>query len=181
MTLIYGIDPGLSGAVAIIDDRGKILRLESTPVITVKKEKGTKRVYLPQQMLELLKNPINPLATFGGRAALELVNAMPGQGVTSMFSMGRGVGMWEMALAAEAIPMEWVTPQTWKKEFGLRGSDKNASIVKALQLFPSAAQYITRKCDEGRAEALLICEWLRRKHENADINAGRFPRFLAGL
>jgi crossover junction endodeoxyribonuclease RuvC len=95
---------------------------------------------------------------------LELVHAMPGQGVTSMFSMGRGVGIWEGILAGLRIPFDTVTPQAWKKLLLGKGAgdDKNASILRAQALIPGAAEYLSRAKDDGRAEAMLIAEYFRR-------------------
>ncbi|MFM6207166.1 hypothetical protein, partial [Planktothrix sp.] len=93
---------------------------------------------------------------------LESVHAMPGQGVSSMFSFGLGYGVWLGIVAALNVPIEFVTPQAWKKYYSL-GPDKEASRVKALQLFPSQASELKLKKHHGRAEALLLAEYLRRK------------------
>ena len=159
-----GIDPGLSGAVAALDEQGKIITVQDVPVLTVKKAKGHKRVYVESQMATILES-IKASAP-GGRDSLivflESVHAMPGQGVTSMFSMGTGLGIWLGILAALRIPYERVEPAKWKREMGIAsGSDKSASIVRASQLFPTAS--LSRKKDDGRADALLLAEWGRRK------------------
>jgi crossover junction endodeoxyribonuclease RuvC len=98
---------------------------------------------------------------------LEEVHAMPGQGVTSMFSMGKGSGLWEGIITALGMPLVRIPPQRWKKEMLAdgRGKDKQASIVRALELFPEAASHMARKKDEGRAEAILIAEYLRRTND----------------
>lgn len=97
--------------------------------------------------------------------AVELVNAMPDQGVTSMFNMGKGLGIWLGIIAALGLPSVHITPVVWKKAMLTAGSgqDKGASILHALRLFPNAADYLTRKKDDGRAEALLIAAYLRGK------------------
>jgi len=93
--------------------------------------------------------------------ALEKVHAMPGQGVTSMFSFGEGYGVWQGILAGLQIPFDLVAPQTWKKHTMRDCSkEKGASMVKALQLYPQAD--IRLKKHHGRADALLIAEYLRR-------------------
>jgi hypothetical protein len=53
-----------------------------------------------------------------------------------------------------------VTPQKWKKDLKL-DSDKNKSLALARELWPLAP--LERKKDNGRAEALLMAEWLRRQ------------------
>lgn len=91
-------------------------------------------------------------------AAIEIVHAMPKQGVTSTFTFGKGYGGLRMALIASGIPFREVQPRAWQKELGcLTGGDKNVSKRKAQQLFPSL------KITHAIADALLIAEWLRRQ------------------
>ena len=160
-SVFIGVDPGLSGAVAAISQHGKFICVGDTPVAEVKKGKGAKHFYLPAQMVAQLKGiQAHGAITLIG---IELVHAMPGQGVTSMFRMGQGLGMWEMAFVALSLPYKWITPQSWKKEL-LRagvGDDKSASIVRAQELFPAAAEFLKRKKDDGRAEAILLAEYAR--------------------
>ena len=92
---------------------------------------------------------------------VEAVHSMPAQGVASSFKFGMAYGA---ALAmAERFNSPWhlVTPQKWKKEMGL-SSDKNDSLELARELWPIAP--LLRKLDNGRAEALLLAEWLRRNN-----------------
>ncbi len=160
--MIYlGIDPGLDGAVAAINARGKLIRIDDAPTLTVKRGKGSKRVYLEGRMVAILQQYS---AKEVSMVALENVHAMPGQGVTSMFSMGIGFGLWRGILAALGLPVTHVAPTSWKRDMGIpTGADKGASIVCALQLFPGAD--LRRKKDHGRADALLIAEYARR-HRN---------------
>ena len=52
----------------------------------------------------------------------------------------------------------------WKKEFSLVHQDKQASIDMAKKLFPHIDFLFNRKKDHGRAEALLMAEYMRRKN-----------------
>jgi crossover junction endodeoxyribonuclease RuvC len=56
-----------------------------------------------------------------------------------------------------------VTPQAWKKYFGLI-ADKHASSIMARKLWPDAP--LARQKDNGRAEALLMAYWLMKQHGN---------------
>ena len=155
--MIYvGIDPGLSGAVAAIDHDGKIILLQDAPTFLVGGKHKSKRDYAQIGMLAILRDIPRP-----NTAALELVHAMPGQGVTSMFTMGRGFGMWEMALVSLVIPYDKITPQRWKGTmmYGMP-KEKDTSRLRAQQLFPTAD--LKLKKHHGRADALLIAEYLRR-------------------
>jgi len=162
--IFIGIDPGLDGAVACIDDideRTGFIKIDHAPTLTRKKGKGSKREYNVALMSELLIE-INDkfIRTF---CTIEAVHAMPSQGVTSMFSMGYGFGLWVGILANLKIPLQFVTPQARKKTMlDGTGKDKEASRLKAIQLFPQAADQLSLKKDEGKAEALLIAEYGRR-------------------
>ena len=138
-------------------------------MISVEKGKSTKNQYQPSQMFSILSVikessrgaflQSDPTVRI---VAIENVHAMPGQGVTSMFSMGYGLGLWIMGCAALKFPIEYVEPGVWKRAMSC-GKDKNLSIQRALQLFPSATPQLKRVKDHGRAESLLIAEFLRRK------------------
>lgn len=146
MKTYVGIDPGKSGALALIHEDGAIETYAFDPAVYV--------VVL-------------------GRVAeychvtccVEKVSAMPGQGVVSMFNFGHNLGFIEGLLRAYGIPYQLVPPQTWKKEFSL-SSDKARSIEVCQKLFPKANLLATsrsRKPSDGIAEALLMAEYARRK------------------
>lgn len=140
-----GIDPGKSGALAVLDD---------TRVITVVP-------FDPQRYATSLANLIGEPV----RCCVEKVGAMPGQGVVSMFNFGHNLGFIEGLLQAFEIPYQLVPPQTWKKEFSVTG-DKNTSIQVCQKLFPSSDLLATprsRKPSDGMAEAILMAEYARRR------------------
>jgi len=153
--VIIGIDPGQTGAVAIIHDDGDIT-LHDTPTELVKKGKGSKTEYLPAEMAGILNS------CRYGHCFIEKVGAMPGQGVTSMFNFGKGFGLWLGILAAYQIPYTLVTPQAWKKVLMAGAGDKDAARGRAQQLYPQVSSQLSRKKDIGRADALLIAEYGRR-------------------
>lgn len=160
--IFIGIDPGLDGALAAIESDGHVLLVEDTPTVSVKKGKGKKRVYIDGSMVQTLSK------LSGGRlirmVGIENVHARPKQGVTSMFSMGYGFGLWSGILSALGIPYERIEPVSWKRAIGgLVGEDKGQSIIVARRLFPTAS--LDRKKDHGRADSLLIAECMRRKHQ----------------
>ena len=144
-----GIDPGKNGAVALLDDNGRILKIWDTPTLKI----GTKVVYDTAAMA----NIIVPYAQ--AHVAIEKVGAMPGQGVTSMFEFGLGFGLWQGIVAAWRMPVTFYTPQKWKGSV-LAGMPpgKGSSLVRAKQLWPTS-EFFSRKKDEGRAEAALIAHY----------------------
>jgi crossover junction endodeoxyribonuclease RuvC len=153
-----GIDPGLSGAVVVIDD-DQYITFYDTPTFTVKSGKKNKRHYNIVSMADIIT-----YHSEGAQVVLEKVHAMPGQGVSSMFTMGEGLGIWKGIVTALKLPLTMVPPQTWKKVMmeGM-GREKEASLIRALQLFPNYGHMLSRKKDVDRADALLMAEWLRRR------------------
>jgi len=167
-TVIIGVDPGLKGAVAVISHEK--YDVYDIPVIGVQKTTKIKTMVDLQKLEELIKD-IKEKYSYSEEQAIQFeawvedVHAMPMQGVCSMFSMGRTLGNIEMILTAFDIPINWVSPQKWKKEviFGA-GSDKLISIDKAKELFPKCELETKRgRLLDGRSEALLIAEYGRRQ------------------
>lgn len=149
MTAYIAFDPGLSGAWGAVDHNGKYIGCGDLP--STDKIINTNAVWM-----EICQ------ATQGmdREFVIEQVSAMPGQGVTSMFTFG-GAYMACIAVAQRSRdPWMLVRPRAWKKDMGLT-ADKDESLDMARELWPAAP--LTRKKDNGRAEALLIAEWLRRK------------------
>lgn len=160
MSVIIGIDPGLDGAVAVIHPKGIVIY--DTPIIDVGIGKKIRRKYNLKEMVSII-SAIKLRDSFT-ECWIEDVHAMPGQGVTSMFSMGRGLGSWEAIVTALMIPLYFVSPVRWKKTImdGM-GKEKSAAVLKAQQIFPEACLKTPRgRLLDGRAEALLIAEYGRR-------------------
>jgi crossover junction endodeoxyribonuclease RuvC len=127
-----GIDPGLSGAIAIIDNGD--IRFFDTPVLEIVRGKSKKREYNVNSMADFIIHESHSSSTVEIKVGLEKTHSMPGQGVRSMFSMGEGFGIWKGIIAARQLSLELITPQAWKKAMmsGM-GKDKDASRQKALQ------------------------------------------------
>jgi hypothetical protein len=90
---------------------------------------------------------------------IERQRAMPGQGVSSTFSIGYQYGALVGLAAAMGIPFELVEPAVWKHDLGLIGLDKTASRQRATELMPEGLSLFTRAKDHGAAEASLIALW----------------------
>ena len=145
--MIYiGVDPGKKGGVAVIDGDGA-------------------EVYAwdDQTFVNVMAATMNKGKCV---AAVEKVGAMPGQGVTSMFSFGQSFGFILGVLTAFGIGYQLVPPTLWKREFGLLHTEKQASVDVAKRLFPGVSLLPTERCrkeSDGMSDALLICEYARRK------------------
>ena len=81
---ILGIDPGLSGAIAILEEK-KVLSIFDMPVMADGKK--NKRQLNSAQLVNIIRENIAGAHEIA--VIVEQVNAMPGQGVTSMFNFGQ--------------------------------------------------------------------------------------------
>lgn len=146
-----GIDPGITGGLAFIEDRA-LLALYDMPTVT--DANGKRRPSAPG--IAALIRQHAP-----ARAIIERVNAMPSQGAKrtmgaqSMFNFGRGFGAVEAAIALSDVPITYTLPRTWKARAGIPArASKDYARTLALQLHPAADLH--KKRDIGKADALLI-------------------------
>lgn len=154
MNFVIGIDPGASGAVAILDNKGGLVHVFEMPAVEVVVGGKNKRRISP----EMLVSELQMYAMQGAVAYVEQVNAMPGQGVTSMFAFGEAFGLAKGVLVGLGIPVQTVTPNKWKKAMNLNAG-KDAARAKAAALWPAHAGEFKRVKDDGKAEAALIAKW----------------------
>jgi hypothetical protein len=154
---LIGIDPGLSGALAVLSPSGELERLVDLPVI-----RDGRLAWIDGGSLQSIL--IDALYGRPARAVVERVSAMPRQGIASAFNFGVGFGSVLSILQARHLPVELVTPATWKRAVGL-SSDKRASLDKARLLFPAAD--LTLAKHDGRAEALLLAHWALTRSRQA--------------
>jgi crossover junction endodeoxyribonuclease RuvC len=145
MSGILGIDPGISGALALCrDEQWTLLDMPIAGDVKHHEING------PELCRWLREH--SPDFVF-----VEFAAARPGQGVTSMFRFGCSYGAIKMALAACGVPYSVITPGKWKPAVGIQtGADKEASRQRALQLFPGQAANLARKKDHARADAMLL-------------------------
>lgn len=146
--LIAGIDCGLTGAVAHLSEVS--YAVYDTPSMALKG--GTRHDYDIPGMLLLLEHTEHVF--------IEASQAMPGQGVRSMWTTGYGYGLWLGMCASLHLPYTCVRAAAWKRAVGVT-KDKETSRLRAQQLFPLAD--LRRKKDHGRAEALLLA-WYGRQY-----------------
>ncbi len=163
---IIGIDPGLSGAIAILDDK-KVLGLFDMPVMADGKK--NKRQLNSAQLVNILND--NTINSEEKVVVVEQVNAMPGQGVTSMFNFGQSFGAIKGVCAALKLPIYFVRPSKWKKYFELINSSKDSSRTKVIEMYPSLSSQLTKKKDVNKSDAILIARFYyetRLKDQNSN-------------
>lgn len=157
---VIGIDPGLSGAIAVVNGDGNdLIGVYDMPTLQVS-YKGKARTELDNYALtDMLRLIVQQAGGAGeARAIIEKVGPMPKQGVTSIFRFGQSYGAVEAAVAATGIRTSYVTPVVWKRYYSLSRS-KGVSRSYAKRLWPGHGEIFKLVKHDGRAEAALIAKW----------------------
>jgi crossover junction endodeoxyribonuclease RuvC len=147
--MVAGVDPGVSGALALMDDDGRLLGVEDMPVL----EDGVKgRRTVNAILLASILKRWAPRHLF-----VELIGPRPTDAKVAAFSFGRCRGAIEGVCGALALPVTMLAVPTWRRAVGLpAGVTKDQSRGEAVRRWPEHAQFFARKRDDGRAEACLI-------------------------
>jgi crossover junction endodeoxyribonuclease RuvC len=142
---IFAIDPGVNGGWGVLDWHGEYVGCGDLP------------------RFDKLLNAVELGKLVWGyapkMAVVEKVSAMPGQGVTSMFTFGAAYGVCIGVIGGAGTPLTLVTPMSWKKHFRLVGKPKDAARELANRIFPRGAHALNLKKHGGRADALLIARY----------------------
>jgi hypothetical protein len=146
VTHYLGIDPGLTGAVGIVDIKGDLIDVYDMPVVD-------RQVNAVELALTFDTFPADEQIV-----AIERVGSMPGQGVASTFRFGVSYGIVVGVVGALGHRTLHPTPAKWKADMGLT-ADKERSRKAAIDRWPKRAEFFARKKDDGRAEAALLALW----------------------
>ncbi len=152
--IIFGIDPGVSGAISILEDK-KIIEVHDMP--TMIDGKKNKKQVNGSQVANIFKEKIDTKREIS--VVVEHVNAMPGQGVTSMFNFGQSFGVIKGVCSALSLPIHFIRPTKWKKHFNLINTNKDASRTKVIEIYPEISSKLSRKKDSNKADAILIARY----------------------
>lgn len=154
--IVYGIDPGVTGAVACLVN-GVVHGIEDIPV-RFEGSGAVRRKLDSAGLASIVRGWRVQVGPDDELAIVERVGSMPGQGVASTFSLGHSAGAIEGVLQALGIRLQLVPPQSWKRALGI-GKDKAKSGAKASLMYPGSAEYWRRVKDHNRAEALLLAHY----------------------
>lgn len=149
-----GIDPGKKGGIAVIDEYGAVH--ETLPMPNI--------FYLNESLLNL--SAIAPIS----HVLLEKAQAMPKQGVCSMFNYGEHYGMIQGVVVSQKLRFTLIKPQEWQKEM-LKGTTsttdtKSRALEAVKRLFPKLNLFATPRCrkpHDGMIDSVLLAEFCRRK------------------
>ena len=160
---IIGIDPGLQGAIAILENN-KVINLFEMP--TMSEGKKNKKQLNSALLVKLLKENISTNEEVS--VIVEQVNAMPGQGVTSMFNFGQTFGAIKGICASLELPIFFVRPSKWKKHFELINASKDSSRTKAIEMYPKLSNQLAKKKDVNKSDAILIARFFSETRLNGE-------------
>ena len=161
--IIIGIDPGVSGAISVLENK-KVLEVYDMP--TMIDGKKNKKQVNGSQVTNIIKERL--LEAKEMIVVVEHVNAMPGQGVTSMFNFGQSFGVLKGICSAMQLSLHFVRPAKWKKYFGLIKTEKDASRTKVIEIFPYISSQLSRKKDSNKADAILIASFYNNTYQKVD-------------
>lgn len=154
---IIGIDPGLTGAICIIEF-DKIINIFDMPVKHNGDNAKVKNIVDPKKLYDLLV----PYTNKQTLAQLEFVASRPSNSPSSCFSLGDSYGCIRAVLDCLDIDVKFITPAKWKKSYNIEsGSDKNVSLTlaKDLCIYEDDKKYFKLKKHHNRAEAFLIAKF----------------------
>lgn len=168
LMLIIGIDPGLSGAVAL--NQGRSVETWRIPVHTLAhsaRKKNKLTTHIDGRELRALCGELallEPAAVW-----IEDVGGRPGDGAHNAFRFGLVCGQIRECFEAAGHIVRFVSPAVWRAKLGVRsyasqhGLDtKTSSRRLAAELWPASAHQWAKKTYDGHAEAALIAEFGRR-------------------
>lgn len=167
LTLTFGVDPGLTGAIATLVDS------EPGPILDMPTfHNGTANEVDALALAQFVRNVRAQHPGAYVTACIERVRAMPdragGQvrkmGAQSSFNFGDGFGQVKAVFRVLGIDLVFVEARSWKSTMGLIGLDKDEARQLAIRRFPAVASQLKRVKDGGRADAQLIALWLDRQN-----------------
>ncbi len=147
-----GIDPGLHGAIAFVDD--KIIKFFDMPVMPIPWAVTTR--YKTMVDAERIYNIIYGCPYEIESVTIEIVGAMPGQGISSTGVLFGALYSAISAVRIAGYEPNMIRPGKWKKRWGLINMPKDASRLAVLKMYPHLLPELKRKKDVDRADALLI-------------------------
>ena len=163
--ILIGIDPGLTGAMAMLGHRGEFLHVEDIP--TMQRMAGPAKGRVMNQVnwgatRELLQTWLVNYDRGEIHAVIELPIAFPGQDVRSVAASHLTAGHLEGVVHSLHLAHTLVPPRDWKQALKLTSSKEQAR-ASAIRRWPDAAPLLSRVKDHNRAEALLIARYGHEK------------------
>jgi len=151
--MYLGIDPGFSGALAVLDENLQVIHYQDMPVIHVAKKRE-----LNEPELRNIFQRFSPHYT-NLTVGIEKSQTMPNQGVVSSGRYMASYGFLRGLCVGMGLPYILIRPPSWKKVMlADMPKEKGSSIQKVGQLYPDIK--LTRKKDHGISDAILIARYM---------------------
>jgi crossover junction endodeoxyribonuclease RuvC len=144
--MLLGIDPGISGAIAVLD-------LETLDLIDgFVLPSGDGRINVADLLDHL--DDLAPLPI--GQVVIENVHSMPRQGVSTTFTFGRAFGTIEGVMLARRVPVDYIAPHVWKKKLSMPKDDKDGPRQWARRRWPQSDLFGTKVRGQAIADAAAL-------------------------
>jgi crossover junction endodeoxyribonuclease RuvC len=120
-----GVDIGVQGAIAVLDESEQLVEVHDLPVL---QDGPASRRTINAALLAGIIG-----ACHADKAFVEHVAARPGEGAVGAFAFGRSRGVIDGVLGALKIPVTFITPASWKRTLGLAGASKGCGAIGSDQ------------------------------------------------
>ena len=156
MKFVLGADPGMTGALSLIDQHGNLITTADITSTDGRVNVG-----------ELRDNIAAMMDIYGvDMAVVENVASMPKQGVSTTFKFGRAAGHLEGMLSGLQIPIALIPPSQWKAKLHMAGKDKDYPRVWCQRRWPTVTDFKAKGTGQARADAACIAlAWLEMHPE----------------
>ena len=158
MTVVLGIDIGVTGAISAVDSYGSA-QIADIPTLGIAGKRMVRRRIDARGLLALVRHFVPPGQQ--AMAIIEDIHTMPGAGNSpqSQGSLMHSLGVVQTVLEIARLEITSVSPQAWKRHFGLIGKEKRDALGVARTLYPLQGHMLKRVKDHNRADSLLLAHW----------------------
>lgn len=152
MAVVMGIDPGVTGAVAVVAG----VHVAAFSVMPTRAGPAGRRRIDARKLRDIVTQMVTDLGV--EVIVIEEPSALPKQGVSSSFGFGRSVGVCEGVAVGVGVRLEMVAPATWKRQLRVP-ADKKQARARASDLLPASRSLWARASEDGIAEAAMLALW----------------------
>ena len=156
--ITIGIDIGVTGALTAIDSYGSC-QIADIPTVDIPGKRMVRRRINARGLLDLIRGfvPIGEKAL----VLIEDIHTMPSarNSPQSQGSLMHSLGVVQTVIELARHELTSVSPQTWKRHYGLIGKTKTDGLVIARTLYPGQVHMLKRVMDHNRADSLLLAHY----------------------
>lgn len=174
--LYIGIDAGLKGAIAFLNEKGECEKVFDMPLERDGKNTDVRELYA---ILNRADTDFDVVCCIEEcRYTPKMDGADKTVSVMTAFKFGRSYQSVYAVCEIINFKRTYVRPELWKGEYFLFNHSKEGSVERAVQIFPEFSDLLKYKArntgntifKDGRAEALLIALYGKNKFEKLKGN-----------